>query len=423
MVCMGNKCRATFSDAVFNRCSLVVVGRAQVTLHSPQFKDMKNSRVGLSVYVHGSGSCVQIKGGAIEGGIQGVTVQAAARLEASDLTVIGMQYAGMEVCGAGSVLTAAGGAVCDMLSVDAVDERFVDYGDLADQHGVHVHTEGCAQLSSMTVSGARTGVGAYSGATARLDGCTVSHGHSVAECVVVRGGSTARLDNSTLSHGGCGLDVHDALTHVTATSCQLLHNTNGDGDGDGAAVYSDATLTLHGCTSAHNDNGYYCKGGKLEMASCTSDGDIHGLFVNEGHLTASQMSVTKSQRAGIYVAGGKADLKSCSATSCGGAGMLLCSGSKSSVEHCTLVRNKFAGIVASSDAAVAVRRCDSRENGGRGYLAQGGAQMAVVQSCSAGDEAGCVVAGPGKSKLTMEHVSVDGVVKSCTLLFESGGSQ
>ena len=62
---MGSKCCATFRDATFNRCSLVVVGAAQATLHSPQFKHMKSQGSFLIMYVHGSGSCVQLKGGAI----------------------------------------------------------------------------------------------------------------------------------------------------------------------------------------------------------------------------------------------------------------------------------------------------------------------------------------------------------------------
>ena len=40
---MGRTCSATFSDAVFDKCSLVVMGGAQATLHSPQFKNMEQS--------------------------------------------------------------------------------------------------------------------------------------------------------------------------------------------------------------------------------------------------------------------------------------------------------------------------------------------------------------------------------------------
>ena len=55
------------------------------------------SITGLSVYAHGSGRCGQLKGGVIEGGFTGMEVQAAARLEASDLTVTGLQFVGLEV--------------------------------------------------------------------------------------------------------------------------------------------------------------------------------------------------------------------------------------------------------------------------------------------------------------------------------------
>ena len=66
---------------------------------------------------HGSGSQVHLNGGAIEGGVQGVTVQAAARLQASDLAITGIQLLGLEVGGAASMLTVRRGTV-DRLSTE-----------------------------------------------------------------------------------------------------------------------------------------------------------------------------------------------------------------------------------------------------------------------------------------------------------------
>ena len=97
VVCVESTCRATFHDSVFDRCSLIVMGGAQATLHIPRFMNMDRSEARLSVVAYGSGSHVHLHGGEIHGGVQGVAVQAAARLEASDLTVTGLQFVGLEV--------------------------------------------------------------------------------------------------------------------------------------------------------------------------------------------------------------------------------------------------------------------------------------------------------------------------------------
>ena len=69
-------------------------------------------------------------------------VQAAARLEASNLAIQDMQYAGLEVSGTGSVSMAAGGTVCDLFL--SPEEMGLDREQ---QRGVHVHSEGSVQLS------------------------------------------------------------------------------------------------------------------------------------------------------------------------------------------------------------------------------------------------------------------------------------
>lgn len=327
MVCTGSMCRVTFSDAVFNRCSFVVVGGAQTTLHDPQFKDMENSMSGLSVYAHGSGSYVQLKGGAIEGGIQRVAVQAAAYLGASDLTVTGVQHVGMEVGGAGSVLMAAGGALHGFLSGYGVVDRFVDdSGDFVYHRGVHVHAQGGAQLSSVRVSTIHTVLVC----TVQLLLGSMAVTHTQAHCVAVdHDGSTVHMKTSTVSHSVVR-----------------------------AAVHNGATMTVHGCTSALNSSGFY---------SCTSDCDGHGCHVAGGHVMATHVSVINSAQSGFCVGEGQAVLKSCSASSRSGPGMLFSSedGAKSRVEDCTLAQNRLAGIVATRTAAVAVGLPQQRDLGAR----------------------------------------------------------
>ena len=142
MVCMGSNCSSTFRDAVFDKCSLVVMRGAQSTFHGTQFKNMDDSETRLSVYAHGSGSQVHLHGGKIVGGIQGVAVHAAARLDASDLIITDFHFIGLEVCGAGSTVAAQRGSIDTALfALDReVDARFLDAdGNIRPQYLSLIH--------------------------------------------------------------------------------------------------------------------------------------------------------------------------------------------------------------------------------------------------------------------------------------------
>lgn len=73
--CLGG--RSTFSHVSFQGCSLLVLSGAHTTLQDPGFT---TEGPGISLFLHGAGT-------SITGGTQGVSVQASASLEASDLTV------------------------------------------------------------------------------------------------------------------------------------------------------------------------------------------------------------------------------------------------------------------------------------------------------------------------------------------------
>ena len=104
------------------------------------------------------------------------------------------------------------------------------------------------------------------------------------------------------------------------------------------------------------------------------------------------------------------------------------------VEDCTVTQNRKGRFHAMGSASVAVRGCFSRDNGGAGFRVGDDAQMTVAHSSSDGDAAGCVakdneyvdddddddeyevVRCEGRGGvLTMEEVTVDGVVQSGTL--------
>ena len=197
MVCMRSTCNATFHEDVFNKCTLVVAGGTEATLHSAHFKNMEQSEAGLSVYAHSSGSQVHLHGGGIHGGVQGVVVHAAARLQASDLTVSDLQLAGLEVCGAESLLTVQRGTIDRFLSPDEVNDHFREA-----QQGVCVHTHANAQLSGVAIASMWQGCLVTNSASVTLADCTALDTRT--DCVNVSDGSTAQLSSCTLSSGGEG---------------------------------------------------------------------------------------------------------------------------------------------------------------------------------------------------------------------------
>ena len=359
MVCMGSTCRATFHDAVFDKCSLVVMAGAQVTLHNTHFENMEQSEALLSVYAHGSASQVHLHGGAIEGGVQGLMVQAAARLQASDLNFTGLQLLGLEMCGAESMLTFEMGTTDSFLPVDEVDERFLDeHGDRRAQCGVRVHSHGHAELSGVVIAGKSLELGCIvSSATATLADCTVSGTFHL--CVALWGGSTAQIFNCTLLGGreGMCLSVGDAGTHVTATSCHFRGGESGTEAQDGGR------LIAHACQSSDNEDGYYNSGGVMELLNCSSDDDITGCIqLAKGHLTATNFTVTDSAD-GFRVEGGNAELMSCSVTGsrklgmCFGDVSLFSPGeaAEARVQDCTVAQNFKGGLHALGGALVVVR--------------------------------------------------------------------
>ena len=74
-MCYGACCTPIFTGVTFERCTLVALAGAHVTLQRPTFTDMHKSSSGLSIYAHGVCTKVVSHGGCIAGGTQGVAVQ------------------------------------------------------------------------------------------------------------------------------------------------------------------------------------------------------------------------------------------------------------------------------------------------------------------------------------------------------------
>ena len=88
-------------------------------------------------------------------------------------------------------------------------------------------------------------------------------------------------------------------------------------------------------------------------------------------------------------------------------------------DACEFSRNGHCGAFVSRGSVVVFRGCRSAENGESGYYAELEAQMTVSGSISDGNKDGCGVHSGGL--LTMEAVSVDGVVRSGTLPWAHSG--
>ena len=160
----------------------------------------------------------------------------------------------------------------------------------------------------------------------------------------------------------------------------------------------------------------------MELLNCSSDGALcTGCSVKGGHLLATNLVVTNSRLDGLEIYSGNAEMKACSVTGCGENGMTfagICVGkvTEASVQDCLVKQNRGGGIRAVQKATVTVRGCRSTDNGGAGFRVEDGAQMTVVDSSSDRDAAGCVADSDRcNTVLTMEQVTVDGVVQSGTL--------
>ena len=109
VVCSGPGCSVTFSEVAFERCTVVAVGGATVTLSGCTFSLDPFGLRGLAVLASGATTTVHMlrgedKGCTISGGLQGVCVPAGAHLSAADVTLEKVSVAGMEVSGEGSRL-------------------------------------------------------------------------------------------------------------------------------------------------------------------------------------------------------------------------------------------------------------------------------------------------------------------------------
>lgn len=377
VVCTGKACDTTFEDVSFDKCSLLVLSKAQATLHRPQFFNCTSgSRTGLSLMVHGSGSRAYVKGGTVRGGIQGVSVQCGGSVEAKDFSLRELEVVGVEAQGEGSELSLTSCEVKDFADV---------YDGVQCCTGVYVHSKGNAHLRALSVFGmAGFGVCVATGAVATLVECTSADVYS---CVRIRDGGTAHMSGCTLCRGGdAGLAVAGAGSTAVVTSCHFGQNMCGVHTSAGAiASVSECTTTGCECCGfvAVDKSTMYLK-------DTTSDQDKVGAkALLGGKVIATGLKVSGSRESGLEVCSGEMALQNCVVEQCEMNGVSTDGeGSHVHAESCRFLQNGGCAVIAGACANVTVKDCHSRDNGEAGFYAKSLGRM-IVSSSTSEDE------GPG----------------------------
>lgn len=125
----------------FDGCSLLVLAGAHVTLENVTFKNMHRGSNRIGMVAQCAGTVAMVQGGSITGGLQGVAVQAGARLEASNLTIAEIEVLGVEVQDKGSTLKLSS---CKLKDFSA---EFSDHP--IGLCGVRVHSSSRAHISDL----------------------------------------------------------------------------------------------------------------------------------------------------------------------------------------------------------------------------------------------------------------------------------
>lgn len=409
IVCYGSQCRPLFSDVTFLNCTLVALSGGQVTLHNSQFAGShshSSESSGVTIFAHGAGTRVICEAGNITQGKQAATVQAGARLEASNVAISRMELAGVEVKDEASSLNLSSCTISEFSS-------FICSG-AEDVRGVLVHCSGVAVLSDVTISGMAVAVDVSTRGRALLSNCVVSD--TMWEGVMFRDGGTGSMDGCVVSgsQSSQGLCVSGVSSSAKVARSHFQRNKD-----SGLAAFTAGSLTADSCKTSDNKvSGYqvHGKGSRLYLTGCTSNGDTRGCQATEtGNLTATMVNVSGTEQSGFVAgSGGEAVLQKCSAVQCGVHGMYARdAGSRMEVHTCNVQQNVGCGVIADLGAKVEVTESCSSRNKMAGYQAQHQARLVVGNSFSNSDKGGCRVCDGGK--LVMEGIREDGLLKTGVL--------
>jgi hypothetical protein len=236
---------------------------------------------------------------------------------------------------------------------------------------------------------------------------------------------TVKMHDCVMLESATGVYAVDEGTHVRATSCHLLRNTE-----TAILALGQATVAAERCRSEKNSGVGYAASdhAQIYLRSCSSDGDEVGCSVsNAGQLLGELVHVTAALGQGFVCEyGGKAVLKVCTATWCHGDGVSCTTGAALRGIGCVIQKNDAAGISAGESVEVFLDGCCCRHNLGGGLSVGGdshpgqmlscipamtessGTQIQVSNSCFDENEHGIHMDVPGGGMLSVMDVEVSG---------------
>lgn len=414
VVCMGRGCSVAFEDAVFDRCSLVVREGAQVTVNGSKFQGKESPWSGISVFVDGEHTAVEMNEVAIHGGKQGVAVRSQASFKGVSLTLNQVKDMGLECTGLGSTMDLRDVSITGFDRVGTMSAQFV---------AVHVIDQGHAQLIEvmMHMTPYEVGVHASGHAFVEMNDSTVS---ASVLCCAFSGGSTGKVSGCefdtygtciTLQDENTSMDAHDC--HFSCFGARVVAENWGDAN-CGVMVRNGARCKGRALSSTGFDidsgpiAGYVVyTNGEMECTNSDSSDNAHGCVVFGGTLRASNLLMKNNKKYGCWVQNrGLVVLQDCTAENCGKNGVTVRNaGSRVDMKNCKLVGNRQIGVLAHESGLVQARNCSSSKHELAGYWAQKYGRMEVISSTSDEDRRGCGFAEAGQ--LFMHKVVVDGVLQ------------
>lgn len=367
----------------------------------------------------GAGSRVSARGGAVRGVSSvlsgaGAVAQHGGAIDLKDVSIDSCQDAAVVAMDAGSTLAAE---ACRLTGVVA-------------GHGASCTRGGSLALTGTTIDGSRRcGVwAAGTGSTCALDGCRVVD--SGASAVAVGGGAMCRVSGGTVLRGA-GRSV--AACSGTGTRLEI------DGGevslsraGHGVAASEGAQAGLVGVRVDTVHRTGVLAGGSGTLVAVDGGGvqgcGEHGLACAGGaRLVARRLDVVAVQGAGCVV-GGAGAAAQLHRVSIGGPpreghGLVVKAGGAASLEHCRLDGGRLGGLVASGDGSRArLASCEVMgADLGHGVHAENGARIELIGAAVlASGEAGVVVEGPG-AMVRLETTVIDGAARGHCIAVVDGG--
>ena len=471
MVCSGMGCNVTFTNVSFDRCTVVAVAGATVTLTSCS---LSLDGCCLGLLASGAGTTVRMgadggKGCTFNQGYQGVSVQAGAYLHACNVTVANACVAGIEVTGAGSKLELSDSHVRKFPPLSNTFPTHSDTSNVA----VAVRDGSTARVTNVSIQ--KVGCGVEVGnSSAQLSECCIEnmHGGSCIEFEVNKSGFAAErsctVHGCTLVHskyagifvsGAHGdVDVRDCTLHshayaglcvtgkatVTAMRCRAW----GSKEAGYIAEDQGSSMTLTDCESTGDDRGRLADGrgcfakqggrvaalrvkvsdstssavvawkqGCVEMAECIVIGGKEcGVIASEGgHANMTKCKVTSSSLQGVWVTGksSNATLTDCIVEHAGQSCMHVQGGGSVMMTRCDVKHGVEDGIVVlQKGSKVEAKECSFIDNGHCGVFASESASLVATDCKSSGSRWAGFFANK-KAKVSLKNCSSDEDCRGC----------